>query len=317
MSQQPWELVRATEADLPAVQELTRQEYGPDTLAHPDHWRWFTRGNPNGPACAWLAKANDEIIAVAMAQLVRAKVGDRQALVHVFLNMIVRPDFRRQGVISHLVPWALEDSPKLGSAFMFGATALMKGVWRKFGLDMIGPASPLMLKPLDVGAILAFKGIKGHPIHWLASAGYKMIAPFLRRRWFNRPDPDLAVSEVISFDERFDRFWERVKQKYHTLLVRDAVFLQWRYKDVPLKSARCFVATDSEGEIVAYIIFRGTDLEGIATGMILDLLIEPSERGRQAGNQLVALATRQFQHDRLALGTCIMLRHTHEIKILR
>jgi GNAT superfamily N-acetyltransferase len=185
------------------------------------------------------------------------------------------------------------------------------------GLDVIGPAGPLMLKPLDVGAMLAYKGIKSRPIHWLASAGYKMTAPFLRRGWFNRPDADLTISEVTSFDERFDRFWERVRHKYHTLLVRDAAFLQWRYRDVPLKAARCFAATDSEGEVVAYIAFRNADLEGIAAGLILDLLVEPSERGRQAGNQLVAEAARLFRKGRSALGVCVVLRHTHEIRILR
>ena len=318
MSQQPWEFTRATEADLAEVHELTRQQWGPDTMAHPDYWHWFTQDNPRGPVCAWLAKVNDEIIAVVMAQPVRAKVGDRQVLVHFYTNVLVRPDFRRQGVISHLVRRALEDSPRLGAAFCFGAPGPnLKGAWRKFGVDMIGQASPLMIKPLDLGAILVQRGIKMHTIHWLASAGYKLIAPFLRRRQFHRPDPDLKVSEVASFDERFDRFWDRVKQKYHTLWVRDAAFLQWRYKDVPLKPARCLAATDRQGEIVAYIAFRGTDLQGLAIGMILDLLVEPSERGRRAGNQLVAQATRQFEHDRLAAGTCIMLRHTDEIQVLR
>jgi len=318
LSQKRWKLARATEADLPEVQELTRQQYGPDTLAHPDYWRWLTQGNPSGPTRTWLAKANGEIIAIFMARPVRAKVGDREVLAHFFTNALVRSDFQRQGVISHLARWAHQDSPKLGAAFDLGAPGpSLKGAWRKYGVSRIGPASPLMLKPLDVGAMLAHKGIKSRPIYWLASAGYKLIAPFLRRRWFNRPDLDLTIGEVTSFDERFDRFWERVKQKYHTLLVRDAAFLQWRYKDVPLKAAHCFVATDEQKEIVAYTAFRGTDLEGIATGMILDLLIEPSERGRKAGNQLVAEATRQFKKDGLAVGVCIMLSHTDEFKILR
>ncbi len=319
MTQQPWEFVRATEADLAEIYELTRQQYGPDTLAYPDYWRWFTRGNPEGPACAWLAKVNDEIIGVAMGQPVRVKVGNHQVLMHFLAHGLVRPDFRRQGVLSHLAAWARVDSVKLGAAFTLSTQGpSAKGVWRKLEQNgLVAPASPLMLKPLDVGAILAYKGIKSRPIHWLAGVGYKMIALFLRRRWFHRPDADLAISEVTAFDERFDRFWERVKHKYHTLLVRDAVFLQWRYKEVPLKAARCCAATDRQGEIVAYIVFRGADLGGIATGMILDLLIEPSERGRQAGNKLVDQVTRQFKHERLALGVCIMLRHTDEIKVLR
>ena len=318
MSPQPWELVRATEADWPEVHELTRQEYGPHTLAHPDYWRWLTRANPSGPVCAWLAKVNDEIVALLMAQPVRAKVGDRQVLAHFSTNALVQPDFRRQGVMSDLVSWVAKDSPKLGAAFAFGAPGPhLRVAWRKCGVNVIGPASPLMIKPLDLGAILAHRGIKGRPIHWLAGVGYKLVAPFLRRRWFHGPDADLTIGEVASFDERFDRFWDRIKQKYHTLWVRDAAFLQWRYKDVPLKPARCFAATDRQKEIVAYIIFRGTERQGLAIGMILDLLVEPSERGRQAGNQLVAQATRQFERDRLALGTCIMLRHTEEMQVLR
>ena len=319
MSQQSWELVRATEADLAKVHVLTRQVYGPDTLAHPDYWRWLTRDNPTGLAYAGVAKANDEVVGAAMMVPAHAKVGDRQVLAYLSVNTVVRADFRRRGISSTLADWALEDSVKIGSEFTFLALGpSSKGSWRKSSLwKVVGPASPLMLKFLDVGAVLAYRGIKSRPIHWLAGAGYELISPFLRRRWFNRPDPDLTISEVTSFDEHFDRFWERVRHKYSTLLVRDAAFLQWRYKDVPLKQARCLVATDGAGEIVAYIVFRGTDLRGIATGMILDLLIEPSERGRGAGNQLVAQATRQFKADRLALGVCLMFKHTDENKVLR
>jgi GNAT superfamily N-acetyltransferase len=318
MSQQPWELVRATEADLAKVHALTRQVYGPDTLAHPDYWRWLTRGNPAGPAYAGVAKANDEVVGAAMMVPAYAKVGDRQLLAYLSINTVVRADFRRQGISSSLATWALEDSAKIGSDLAFLAPGPnSKDSWRKSSLEVVGPAGPLMLKFLDVGAVLAYRGIKSRPIHWLAGAGYKLISPFLRRRWSNRPDPDLTIGEVTSFDEHFDRFWERVKHKYHILLVRDAAFLQWRYRDVPLKQARCLAATDGQGEIVAYIVFRSANLKGIATGMILDLLIEPSERGRWAGNQLVAQATRQFKKDRLAMGVCIMFEHTDENKVLR
>ncbi len=318
MSQRPWELARATEADLAKVRELTWQEYGPHSLAHPDYWRWLTRDNPAGPASAWMAKANDEVIGALMMVPMQAKVGNRQVLAYLSMNAVVRPDFRRQGVASTLGPWAVQDASKMGAAFKFCAPGPdVMGIWRKSDYEVVGPASPLMLKPLDMEAMLAYRGIKSRPVHWLAGAGYKLISPFLRRRWFNRPDPNLAIGEVTSFDERFDHFWERVRHKYHTLVVRDAAFLQWRYKDVPLKSARCWAATDGEGEIVAYIAFRSGDLVEFAVGMILDLLIEPSERGRGAGNQLVAQATRQFKEDRLALGVCLMFRHTDEHKVLR
>ena len=319
MSQKRWKLARATEADLAEVQELTRQQYGPDTLAHPDYWKWLTRGNPSGPLCTWVAKVNDEIVGVLMAQPVRAKAGDRQVLAHFSLNAIVRSGFRRKGLMTDLLGWVVQDSWSLGAAFRLAAPG-PRGAKLSPKLDdvvMIGPAGPLMFRPLDVRAMLAYKGIKNHLIQRLVGVGYQMTAPFLRRRRFNRPDADLVIRQVTSFDERFDRFWERVQHKYHTLLVRDAAFLQWRYKDVPLKAAHCFVATDEQEEIVAYTVFRGTDLEGIATGMILDLLIEPSERGQKAGNQLVAEATRQFKKDGLAVGVCIMLSHTDEFKVLR
>jgi predicted N-acetyltransferase YhbS len=315
---QSWKLARATEADVAKVRELTWQEYGPDSLAHPDYWRWLTRDNPAGPASAWVAKAHNQVIGALMMVPVCAKVGNRQVLSYLSMNALVRPDFRRQGVASTLGPWAVQDIARKGAAFKFcapGPDAM--GAWRKSDYEVVGPASPLMLKPLDVRAMLAYRGIKNRFVHWLAGAGHKLISPFLRRRWFKRSDPDLTISEVTSFDERFDRFWERVKSKYHTLVVRDAAFLQWRYKDVPLKSAHCWTATDHQGEIVAYIAFRSADLGGIPTGMVLDLLIEPSERGRGAGNQLVAQAIHQFKRERLALGVCIMFEHTDENKALR
>lgn len=314
----PWELVLGGEADLDAAQELTRQQYGPDTLAHPDYWRWLVHENPAGQAQVYIARSNGQVVGVFMLIPVRLKVGDRVLAVNLVANGLVRPDYRGRGVIGALGSWAVRDCVERGAACCFAAPGpSTRGVWRKMGFEEIGPVSPLMLKPLDVGKLLAYKGVNSRVVHRLAGAADRMVSALLQSRRPSPPDAALIINEIVTFDERFDRFWERVKDKYENILVRDSVYLQWRFKGLRLKAARCFVATDHEGEIVAYIVFRSSSLKRLDVGMILELLIEPSERGRAAGNQLVALATHDFQEDRQVLGICLMLGHTDEVQVLR
>jgi hypothetical protein len=64
-------------------------------------------------------------------------------------------------------------------------------------------------------------------------------------------------------------------------------------------------------------VLRCTEIEGIWSGMIADLLVEPGARGHAAELALVAEATRRLKDEGGELAGALMLPHTQEYRILR
>ena len=328
MSERAWEFARVNEGDIPELLELTRLVHGDTGLANPDYFRWLTVDNPAGRAIDWVAKAKStgQIVAIVLGVAVDFKIMADEGKAYYPLNLLVHPDFRRQGIITELTQHSLEDYRQHGAAFAYGSPGRrLKNAWLKFQpVTMIGQP-PLLLCPFDVKELLSGMGLPGKPLHGLAGLGYRLFKSLSNvnpRRWLGRSGPtnhgmQLHLEEIVRFDERFDRFWEKTKNKYPVMLVRDAAFLQWRYKDIPLKQYECLSCQDHAGEVVGYIVFRNVPLKGVETGMILDFLTEPSQRGQVAGLRLITAATQTLKQAGSAAVVCRMLRHTEECHLLR
>lgn len=105
------------------------------------------------------------------------------------------------------------------------------------------------------------------------------------------------VQLVTRFDDRFDRFAERVGPKLGIAPVKDQAYLRWRYYDWPHLRTTTF-ALARGGELRGYIVLREPEPHE-ESGRILDFVVDPEDR--EAG---------------LALGT-VALRHYRELGIPR
>jgi GNAT superfamily N-acetyltransferase len=126
----------------------------------------------------------------------------------------------------------------------------------------------------------------------------------------------MSVESVEATDPALDDFWPRVRGKYPVMVVRDCRFLDWRYSQVPARDYQLRAAR-RDGEIVATAALRSTTVEGVACGMVVDLLVEPSQHGRLGGKMLLHHATRRFKQQDLDLAGCLMLPHAEEANLLR
>jgi hypothetical protein len=126
----------------------------------------------------------------------------------------------------------------------------------------------------------------------------------------------LSLQEEGGFDERFDDFWAKVAPKIALGTVRDRAFLSWRFQGSQFRHYTILTARCGE-EIAGYAVLRETELQGLRLGLIVDLLVEPGERGDAAGAGLVREATRRFQAAGLALAGSLALPHTQEYRVLR
>jgi hypothetical protein len=65
------------------------------------------------------------------------------------------------------------------------------------------------------------------------------------------------------------------------------------------------------------VVSRYSMFEGVRTGLIVDLLVEPTQQGEQAAQALVAEATSFFIQEGMHLAGCLMLPTSQEFRALR
>lgn len=66
----------------------------------------------------------------------------------------------------------------------------------------------------------------------------------------------LGTQVLHSFDERFDELWGRLSSSQATLTIRNRKFLQWRYRDCPLRQYKTVgLLTDDDSRLLGYLIY--------------------------------------------------------------
>jgi len=79
---------------------------------------------------------------------------------------------------------------------------------------------------------------------------------------FRSPGTEFSVLPCEDFDDRFDVFWQGLKEKKSRLLlaVRDRETLQWHYKFALLRNAAWIYAIEDSRGLAAYAVFLRQDL---------------------------------------------------------
>lgn len=68
--------------------------------------------------------------------------------------------------------------------------------------------------------------------------------------------PDDNIVTITRFDERMDRFWERLEPDLPMAIRRDSTYLNWRYADCPTSEYSIFALTDGADEYRAMWILK-------------------------------------------------------------
>jgi hypothetical protein len=76
------------------------------------------------------------------------------------------------------------------------------------------------------------------------------------------------------FGSEYDRLFERLKDKYVVVAVRDSQFLTWRFLQSPLYGKLRIVRLESEGHLRGYVVIE----VGEGSAKILDFLVEDDNR---------------------------------------
>lgn len=239
-------------------------------------WSWKFQNGPLGHVnISFVAESKGKIVGQYANLPLRFKYKEKILRVAFPVDNFVRPEFRggMKGILKEMFEYQNQFAPenKIVSGFGFPNKEAY----------IIGKR---ILKYRDVGKIQVlfrrcnwFLAVK-NKFPWFPPPILKLIQSFSSMGfklliWMKDREnlKGIEIRAIDSFDERFDLFWDKAKEQYGIIGVRDQRYLNWRYNR-PGSKYQIYIA-ETENEVVGYIVTGVKRNGGMTIGYIIDLLV--------------------------------------------
>ncbi len=293
-------------ADAPESLALVNQVLGISRDAH--YWDWKFHQNPAGPALSCVVERDGKIVAHLGGLPVQFVVDGKVRRGVQDVDQVVDPSTRTFRGAYHVNKCRRDLHRRRGVDFLFGFAieVTSKVAQTQYGYGRVA-CIPRWVKVLDYRPILARRRVTRMltPLGGIANRLHQTMDG--NRTSF--PEGS-ALEEVDRFDERFDRFWDRIKTDYPIMQVRDAAYLNWRYVDIPHVHTTTFALVKSAAREVMGFVVLSENRDDIPRGRVLDIVTPRGEDGRIASS-LIARAVEHFRSRQIALVASWMFPHGH------
>jgi predicted N-acetyltransferase YhbS len=318
MAEKAWEVSTYQEQDKPDMLAIIREEYGEVDRTQEAYFDWLRSKSPlDLPSRVAREKATGRAISSGSSVTAQAVWRGQELPMMMGFDIVVAKAYRRQGIHTALSAQRRNDVKNSPYRFVTvfpnqnSMPALLKSP-----MHHLVSRVPLLIRPLNIG-VLSEVHVDSSWLRWGINLGWGIAGRTLWRE-ARRPggDDGIEVVEDLDLDESYDRFWDKIKNKYEVMLVRNRAYLQWRFLDIPTREYHVLSARQG-GEMLGYVVLREADVRGTKAGLIADLLVVSGQAGDQAGAHLMYEALQRFRRAGLPLTGGLMLPHTHEYAIMR
>jgi len=274
------ELREYQSGDEDRIIELFRKTYGKEmdhNCGDLEHWNWEFGGEPGAAKYIVLATSGEAVIGQYAVIPRRMWIGGKEVRGSLSLDTMIDAEYRRQCLFPKMGRRLYKRLSEEGVTVTYGFPNenSINSIVKKLGWK------ELFVLPVAVAPLRPFRIVAGRyralrtltPLGDAAFAGLREIFSAIRELLPYR------VAEVpIHFGSDFDRLWERSRTTLRIAAVRDAAFLDWRFAKRPNMPYRLVTATDSDGHLAGYLVFRLMDYKGMLTCFIMDLLADENKR---------------------------------------
>ena len=145
------------------------------------------------------------------------------------------------------------------------------------------------------------KKLKNKAVVLLIAFFFRSVTLFLSLFRTRPTDKDISTSEISSFDDRFDEFWNEASETHDISMVRDKNFLNWRFIDCPTREYTMFAAEKKE-KILGYIVLRHKTEDKKIYGTVVDIFTKKNDKKVQ--QILISQAIAHFKTKHVDIITC-------------
>lgn len=247
-----------------------------------DLWRWLFLDHPAGPASFAVADTGQQLVGQYATVPVRLQHAGSVVSALMSVQTATDPAFQRQGILSALANWLYgRTQEKAPIVFGFPNPAVAPTRYGRLGWVELRPF-PLLGRP-----------IVGLP---------------LERPTRNR------ITTFDSFGSWADELWQGLAPDLGTCAIRDATYLNWRFRDSPFSYR--FYALERDGAIVAFAVLGFTNGRGRRVAYIMELMARADDSS--AARALIARCVHASSAEGArAIATIATRRHPHRTAFLR
>lgn len=276
-----------------------------------EHWKWKYNENGLIGKVITVALENKVMIGVTHAYLKNVKIFDSYKLGKYGSDTAVHPDYRRLGVKKGMSPLHREKGKEAGVDFSYRVSSnpIMVKSWEKRRPRF--PHEVLNLVWIDD----LNRQLKEIPMKnsLFLKTGFSMLKMLNKiGSVFNKSDPSLcSLSWIEKFDTRIDEFWDKNKQHYQFITVRDRKYLNWRFCD-PRAGNYKVLQAEENGKICGYCVLLINNLnKKYPIGYILEVLALPQMEN--VAESLIAKAMDYFKQNNVNIvNSQIIKGHPYE-----
>jgi hypothetical protein len=217
----------------------------------PDYWHWCYLEGPAGSGT--VAAIKDGHLIGKMGNVYsRLSVNGRSVKAGLLEGLEVVPEERTwqcfRGILASCVEASRDDRVSFGYAFSTKSSARMN---QKIGWSILGRV-PMYAAFVDVQQALTDRSLP-FPLPWLG----RFLEPAIKISLKEVGDQFEAYEfkPVERFDSCFDEIWSSVKESRTVAVVKDARYLNWRYRGCPDRKHECW-AVYQKGLLQGWVVFR-------------------------------------------------------------
>jgi len=273
-----WSVRTLREGDEEGIYELWQAVYPLeqyDRASWLRWWRWKYRENPAGTGQIWVADHRGKIVGQDAFIFMQMKVGNEILKACQNVDLVIHPDYRYQSMFTTLAREALDELGKQAVHITIGFPneAAIPGHKKSGWFDIA--TMKIMLKPLNWKSVVRLK-IRNRLLSEFLAVGATLVFDKIFFRTREAPAVDgLAVAQVTSFDERFDRLFARVSGQYPIMVVSNKDHLNWRFS-APGKHYSIFAA-EKANEVRGYLVLRDMILGNTKMTSVFYMIAESEE----------------------------------------
>ena len=188
-------------------------------------WRWMFIDSPKRlgvPPQMWVCRESSSVVAFTGAIPVKLKVDDKEIDTAWCVDTMVLESCRNMGLGPKIMVQVNQDLP---FALSLGQTKEMRDILERLGWGQVAPFETYVyaLRPQKI-----LHGKMHSVLAGTVGAGLQIVQ-YTKRLKTSALIRPLESRNVESFGERHDDLWNRVKNEYRCVVVRDASYLNWKY----------------------------------------------------------------------------------------
>lgn len=239
-----------------------------------NYWKWKWINAPNGYNIVYI-KLDDKIVAITHIMYIETKVGNSILKTSYSDDLATHPDYRGRGLYKKLRDLIDNGEPKKGSKIIFSINTHPATIYSnlKRGRSII----PYKIEQMSLinNPHLHFKKINSNHII-IYSIGFnviKILNKFINMLQSLKYDSreKYKIIQINKFDHRYDEFWNKIKDNYSLIGVKNSKYLNWRYADERGGVYKIYEISENDN-ILGFMVLQIRDNDEYKTGYIIELL---------------------------------------------